>query len=82
MTISLLLLAISKRFNYKLQIPDWTHFVNFLQEINLFVFLKSLAFLEAEIIFIEGVAFLSAKIVHDLGASHRKSWEFLFIPLT
>ena len=34
MTISLLLLAISKRF--KLQIPDWTHFVDFLEQINLF----------------------------------------------
>ena len=37
MTIFLLLLAISKRF--KIQLPDWTYFVDLLKWINMF-FLK------------------------------------------
>ena len=38
MTTFLLLLAISKRF--KIQRPDWTHFVDFWLQINLFFFLS------------------------------------------
>ena len=58
MNVFTLLVVISKRF--KLQLPDWTHFVDF-------VFLKScLAFLEAEISLIEEGDKLFSKVVCEL----------------
>ena len=61
MNVFTLLVVISKRF--KLELPDGTHFVDFLMTINLFVFLSCLAFLEAEISLIEEGDKLFSKVV-------------------